>query len=234
MNQQQGTTDESEGGCGCKVERVAERYDLGQVDGVLVSKWLGESGERYSLRRLETFFNERVLEAVVTESPMTVLDGDVSHLYERLSDGSVSAGQRAETENYLKRVGVNVERVRNDFVSHQTVHTHLRDCLGETRKRASDPGSRVEKADKTVLSLQNRMRLVTEETIERLSRADIVALDSFDVYVDTTIVCGDCDRSLSFSELLDRGTCRCQVDERGGEGPTPQTARRSETASRAE
>ncbi|WP_117595705.1 MULTISPECIES: rod-determining factor RdfA [Haloprofundus] len=219
MNQQRDTADESEDGCGCKVERVAEQYELDRIDEVLVARWLGESGERYSLRRLETHFNERVLESAMAETPITVLDGDVAHLYERLSDGSVSAGQRAETENYLKRAGVNVERVRNDFVSHQTVHTHLRECLGATRDRIHDPESRVEKADKTVLSLQNRMRLVTEETIERLERADIVSIDSFDVYVDTTIVCGECDRSLSFSELLDRGNCRCQVDERGADNP---------------
>lgn len=83
------------------------------------------------------------------------------------------------------------ERVNEIFVSHQTVH-----------------------------SLQNRMRLVTEETMERPARADVVALDSFDVYVDTTIVCDTCDRSLSFPQLLDREECRCQVAKRDDESPT--------------
>lgn len=212
MNQQRGVAVESNDGCGCKVERVAERYELTRIDDALVTRWLGEGSERYSLRRLETYVNERILESAIADSTMTVLDGDVAHLYERLTDGSVSAGQRAETENYLKRAGVNVERVRNDFVSHQTVHTHLRECLGTTRERTRDPESRVEKANQTVLALQNRMRLVTEETIGRLTQADILSLDSFDVYVDTTVVCGDCDRPLPFSELLERGGCRCRTD----------------------
>lgn len=230
MNQQRGTTVEPEDGCGCKVERVAEQYELSRIDEVLVSRWLGEGSERYSLRRLETHFNERVLESAMAETPIPMLDGDVTHLHERLCDGSVSAGQRAETENYLKRAGVNVERVRNDFVSHQTIHTHLRECLGATRDRTADPESRVEKADKTVLSLQNRMRLVTEETVERLKRADIVTLDSFDVYVDTTVVCGECDRSLSFPELLDRGNCRCQTDGRSADSPSVERQRNGEKA----
>ncbi|WP_224338504.1 rod-determining factor RdfA [Haloprofundus halobius] len=217
MSQQRGVANESDSGCGCKVERVAERYELDRIDDALVTGWLGESGERYSLRRLETYLNERVLESAMAETTMTVLDGDVAHLYERLTDGSVSAGQRAETENYLKRAGINVERVRNDFVSHQTVHTHLRNCLGTTRKRTQNTESRVEKADQTVRALQNRMRLVTGGTVERLTRAGAVSIDSFDVYVETTIVCRDCDRSASFSELLERGGCRCRVDtERGG------------------
>jgi hypothetical protein len=199
--------------CDCKVGRVAAQHGLDDLDRTLVRYWRGDGAEQYSLRELETYVNQAILRAVVTASGMDPIEGEVENLYRLLVDDDVSEGARTELIRRLEREGVDVVDLRDAFVSHQTVHTHLRDCLGVTRGATDDtPETRREKVADTVFALRNRTEAVTRNSLERLQTADAIALDEFDVLVDVSVTCAVCGRVYDVDTLLADEGCPCQRD----------------------
>lgn len=199
--------------CACKVERVAVAHGLADLDDTLVSLWRGDGHEQYSLRRLETYVNCAVLGAAMREAGMDPIDGAVENVHRLLVADEVSEGARTEVTRRLERNGVDVASVRDDFVSHQTIHTHLRECLSVSRETEEPtPEARRRTVEETVFALQNRTEAVTRGSLERLRAADGVALDAFDVLVDVSVTCEACGRVYDVDTLLDRGGCDCQLD----------------------
>lgn len=193
--------------CDCKVGRIACKYDLGDVDAELASRWCGDNGEPDSLRDLQRHFNEQVLAAALHAAAVEVLDGEVENTYRLLNDGDVSAGMRTQTRARLERKGINVDQVVQDFVSHQSIHTHLRECVGAEKN--TEPADRVASTRKTVGSLESRTEKIAANNLKRLTD-DEIALDSFDVIVTTYVTCDVCGRRYEFSDLLASGGCQCQ------------------------
>lgn len=196
-----------------KVSRIIEEYDLDDLDDELVSRWTGEGDDRFSLRDLETYVNQRVLRAAMRDAGLDPLMGEVENLYDLLGDDDASEADRIEARARLEREGVDVDEVQKDFVSHQSIHTYLKQELDATYHRSDSPGERVDRARDTVLSLQNRTQAVTTGTLETLRNAEVVGLEGFDVFVDIRVACEECGRYHEFDELLDQGGCDCQLDE---------------------
>lgn len=196
----------------CKVGRTIESYGLSGMDEDLIDRWTGRTGEKYSLRDLERYFNERVLSAALWEADVDPLEGEVTNLYELLSSddsGEVQARRR------LEREGVDVERVTTDFVSHQAIHNHLRKCRNVELER--DPNDRIDKARDTVAGLRNRLIAVTENTLRRLDRSGAISLGEFSVFVNVQITCEECGKYYTVSELLDERGCTCRDDRTDAE-----------------
>ncbi|WP_435102838.1 rod-determining factor RdfA [Halarchaeum sp. P4] len=194
--------------CDCKVGRVASEYGLGAVGEELASLWRGEEGESYSLRDLQHYFNRRVLGAELRSANVEVLDGELENTYRLLTDDDVSAGMRTQAAGRLERDGVDVEAVQKDFVSHQSIHTHLRECLGA--EKDPEPADRVASTQSTVGSLEARTEKIAANNLDRLAGEE-VSLDGFDVIVTTHVTCDECGRRHEFGELLDAGGCECRV-----------------------
>lgn len=199
-----------ETGCDCKVGRVADRYDLSDADHELRTRWQGEGGEKHSLRKLETYLNRRVLEAALREAGVETLHGEVENLYDLLTGDGTSEAARVEARQRLERDGVDIEQVERDFVSHQSIHTHLRECLDVNH----DPGegATVERGSSTVYALRNRTETVTAGTLERLRDSGALDLDAFDVYVDVRVACEECGRFHDIGSLFEAGGCECQLN----------------------
>lgn len=193
-----------------KVERVIERYGLVGHGDRLVASWLGEDSEQRSTRELAAWFNREVLRAAIRDADLDVLPGDVENLHRLLTDDDVSPGDRTEAVMRLERAGVDVEDVRDDFVSHQTIYNYLTD---ERRVERSTDAPDVETARARVQRLTGRVRAVTTSTLESLIDAGAVSLGSFDVTVRVTVYCEDCGRNFSFREVVERGTCACDSPE---------------------
>jgi len=193
------------GNDGCKVGRVAERWDL-TVDDDLRDRWAAGA----SLRDLETYYNERVLRAALESVDADVIGGEAANLYRLLTDDAVSAGQRVDAEARLRRNGLDPETVTDDFVSYGTIRTHLNECLGvETARDSSlDP----DEARTTVLKLLSRAESVTERTIGRLTDQGSVTLPDPSVTISLRVACEECGDEYTFSQLLDRGGCSCRTD----------------------
>ena len=202
------------GGCQCKVGRSASRYGLDDIDDRLVDRWIGEGTD--SLRELERFFNTAVVRGAVESAGETVLDGEAENYYRLLTDDETSDGNRIEARRDLQRRGVDVEALTDSFVSHQTVHTHLRSCLDASYDRTLDPEQRAENARAYVRSLQARTERITTETLTQLRDSGVHDLAAFSVHVDLLVTCEACGRVQPVADVFERGGCVCQAS---GEQP---------------
>jgi hypothetical protein len=191
--------------CNCKVGRVIDRYDVSELHEELADRW-GED----SLRDLEQYVNQRLLRAAMQQADMEVLDGEVENFYDLLVGDDTSEGVRVEARKRLERASVDVEEVQNDFVSHQSIHTHLTECLDTDYEQNRDDDDRIDSATNTVFALQNRTAAVTDGTLSQLRDADVLALDEFDVFVDVNVTCEECGRHHEVGTLIERGGCECQ------------------------
>lgn len=208
------TGSDTEGGSyDSKVSRVARRYDLEGIDRALVDRWTREE-DRYSLRELADYFNERVVAAAMAEAGVAPLDGEVPNTLRLLTDEEVSAGQRTQARSRLEQQGVDVSQLLEDLVSYQAINRHLKERLGVDRDAGADdvdPGATLD----SILALQNRTAVVTETKLEQLRGTDQFRMGELDVYVDVSVTCSDCLRTLSVREFFEQGGCDCSRDPEG-------------------
>ncbi|RDI69659.1 rod-determining factor RdfA [Halopelagius longus] len=198
--------------CGCKVGSVADRYGLGDVSRELGVLWTTDEEDRYSLRELADHFNQRVVESAMFDAGMNPLEGEVENVYRLLTDEESSAGHRVQAENRLEFEGVSVAEVRDDFVTHQTVYRHLKNCLEAEYERETGPSSRVERDVDRIEALRNRIRVIVDETVRRLCDAGLFSITSPSAYVEIRILCEECGARYSPRELLERDRCDCPVE----------------------
>ncbi|MDS0284624.1 rod-determining factor RdfA [Haloarcula onubensis] len=193
--------------CGCKVGRTARKYALPDLDDRLRER----RADGASLRRLETVVNEAVLRAALAATDADVFR-DVAAIYRSLTDEETSAGVRTETEAWLSRVGVDPAELEGDFVSYQTVRTHLRQCLDVDTDRNSSLS--VDDAEGTIEWARSRSEGIVGRTIERLEDTDGFHSGSVDVTHVVRVSCTDCGASYPVERYLDRGGCDCDAQRR--------------------
>jgi hypothetical protein len=194
-----------------KVERVIEAYGLEGLGDELERRWTGAAGERESLRSLADRFNRAVLRRALDEVGASPLDGEVENTYRLLRGDDVSPGMRTEVRRQLERDGVDLDSVESDFVSHQAIHTYLREHRGAELEAEEE--SRIEKEARTIRRLQGRISVVTESGITRLANAGDITIGDFDVLTDVQVYCGDCGSQYEAVELIERGGCDCEASE---------------------
>ena len=199
---------ESDRSCGCKIGRVADRYELSTLDDDLVAYWTGEAAEQYSTRELATYLNQRILEAALEEAAISVKEGEVENTYRLLTDDDVSSGTQVQTRTELERDGVPIEDVESDFVSHQTVYNHLTDCLNVSLETPTDE-ERLERSAEKLGALQNRTTAVTADTVAQLKRNGILDIGEYNVTVSITVTCEECFQEYTIRDLLDERACDC-------------------------
>jgi len=188
--------------CSCKIGRNVERYDIDRLDEHLLER--REAGA--SLRRLETEVNERILQSALEPSTSEVI-GDVSTIYEQLTGDSTSAGKRTETEAWLSRAGIDSGALVKDFVSYQTVRTHLRSCLDIETDRQSTLS--IEDANGTIEWARSRSTGIVERTIERLGKTDGFQTGDIEVGHVIRVSCSDCGTTATVESFLENGGCQC-------------------------
>jgi len=169
-----------------KVERVIGVHGLDGMGETLARLWTREQ-DRYSLRELADYLNEAVLRSAMESAGMRPLDGEVENTYRLLTDGEVSSGSRRQAERVLEREGVDVEAVRRDFVSHQSVHTYLRDHRGVEQEAAESPEQRRERARDTIERLRSRTEAVTANLLEGVA-GDDGEVEDLDVVVNIRVL----------------------------------------------
>lgn len=198
-----------------KVDRLLEAYDLPDFGEKLEQRWLGEVGERQSLRDLADRFNQQLLDATLDRAGERLIEGEVENLYRLLTDPDVSTAARVEAETKLDRLGIDIDSLRRDFVSHQAVHTYLTKYRGvEPPGTTASAETALENRIETIQRLQHRLDVVTERSLESLRDAGHLSLESFDVLVRVTVYCDACDSSIDAIDLLGQGGCDCQLQDR--------------------
>lgn len=205
------STDPELGRCSCKVGRSATRYGLEELDGELVDRWVGEESD--SLRELEAYVNTELVRAALEAAGQTTIEGEASNYYRLLTDEETSEGNRTEARRRLQRQGVDTDALVDAFVSHQTIHTHLRECLNVSYDRPTDPEDRAENARQFLRGLQSRTERITTGTLEQLRAAEVVELEEFSVFVDIMVSCDACGRVMSLADVFENDGCVCQTSD---------------------
>ncbi|MGB9965634.1 rod-determining factor RdfA [Halobacterium sp. CBA1126] len=189
-----------------KVARVIEAYDLGGMGEQLEVAWTGEDGERTSLRDLADEFNRAVLDAAIRQSDGTIAETDLQSAYQTLTEDDVSSADRMRKRRELEAMGVDVDDVTADFVTHQAIHTYLTEYReAELPEESGDPEQKAEMLER----LQGRTSAVTESTIDGLVASGDLSERDYDVIVDVRVICGDCGTDYAAGELLRQGGCDC-------------------------
>jgi len=188
--------------CSCKVGRSADKYGLEALDRQLLDR----REEGASLRRLETVVNTSILRTLLRDAEMDIV-GDVSSFYEKLTDDDASAGERTEVREWLTRADIDPDELTGDFVSYQTVRTHLRECLDVETNRTSTLS--LEDAQGTIEWARSRSEGIVERTIERLDRSGEFDAGAIEIGHVMRVTCTECARSYPIDTFLQRGGCHC-------------------------
>jgi len=186
-----------------KVGRLIGRYDLSDMGGELVERWI-EREE--SLRTLETYFNERVLAAAIDQRATGPVTSPVEELYFALTDDEASPGERISAVRQLERVDLSPEELRGEFVTHQAIYNYLTEGRGVSKP--ADGGDPVRREIERIGRLKSRTEAVATDSVDRLSRTPHLEAAGFSVLVDVSVVCDRCGVRYSFEELLEEG-CSC-------------------------
>lgn len=192
-----------------KVERVIDAYDLEGLGDRLEQEWVGEGTERTSLRDLATEFNVEVLRAALLDAGESTIESDVESTYHTLTDDDVPRSDEIRKRRELERAGVDVEDVLGDFVTHQAIHTYLTKV--REAELTKDEGDRIERKKETIQRLASRTQVVTDSTLEELSRADLLEDREYETFVNVRAVCNNCGTDYTIDELISQGGCDCEV-----------------------
>jgi|AntRauTorcE11898_2_1112593.scaffolds.fasta_scaffold01313_7 hypothetical protein len=197
-----------------KVARVIRSRDLDGLGDRLEAAWTGEDGDRTSLRDLADRFNRAVLEAAIREAKGPVSEFDVESDYRTLTDESVSTADKRRKRRDLDTMGVDVDAVESDFLTHQAIYNYLTDYRDAELPDRSEGLAR-RKAE-TVERLQGRTSTVTESAIESLIASDDLSDHEYDVVVNLRVICSDCGSDYPAGELFRNGGCDCGTARHGG------------------
>lgn len=193
-----------------KVHRIINEHNLGEIGEELEHRWKGEGRSRQSLRELADFLNRRILQEMVEQSNELAVDGEIENLHRLLTGDDVSASDRARAEQKLNRAGIDVESIREDFVSHQAVHTYLTKIRGvKLDSREASSSETLESRKNSIQKLRSRLTAMTEWNIQNLQDTNRLSIGSFDVTTSVTVHCRDCNNSFDITELLDKDHCDC-------------------------
>ncbi|MFB6187259.1 MAG: rod-determining factor RdfA [Halobacteriaceae archaeon] len=193
-----------------KVGYLINQYEMKDIGQELENRWLGNGYTAQSLRDLADWFNRRLLRAKLERNGMAPLDGEVANLYRLLSSEDVTAGARVEAEATLEDNEINPNQIKEEFVSHQAIHTYLTNFRGASKDESSI--DQTKKARDTIQKLRNRFIAVTENNLEQLRSSQRITLGEFNVLFDIQIMCEDCGASYSITELFDQGGCDCESE----------------------
>lgn len=206
-------TDGGSSNCSCKIGRNIAQYKLSDLDLELTHRYR-EIGA--SLRDLADYVNQRVLAAALTAADVDVTDalyGAVSDedaltaLYEALDSDDTPAERTARVRTRLTQLGVDVEAVEADWVTHPTVRTHLRECLEIETKRTATITP--DEARDTIEWARTQCANIVDQTFTRLQHADMLSTGPLDATVTIQITCTRCGTTYRPSQLLTHRTCDC-------------------------
>lgn len=202
--------------CGCKIGRDIDTYSLSNLNQDLLYQYHDEDA---SLRDLASYVNRRILNAALTEAEEDVFDSDqelfgaldrddaIAAIYEALATDDVPAERQARVRTQLEQSGIDLDAIMDDWVTHPTVRSHLRECLDVD----TSPSSDIDLADatNTIQWARSRCEGVVKKVLQRLEANTPLGIASPEVSVSVRITCTECHESYQPSELTTMDRCAC-------------------------
>ncbi|SNR65467.1 rod-determining factor RdfA [Halorubrum vacuolatum] len=187
----------------CKIETIAEKYDLTALDDELkTAKARGDS-----LRNLETLVNQEIVKQAFRSAGSPLVPGEVENLTRLLRERDGSEATEIQVRNKCTREGVDPDELYRDFVSYQTVRTHLRDCLDIDTSRGTTLSVGSER--KNLYGIVGRTESIVQDSVERLDKAGEIDFGPVSVTANVRVTCEECARSYTLEELSTGLTCDC-------------------------
>jgi hypothetical protein len=131
------------------------------------------------------------------------LEEDVENYYNVLVESNIKTSDRRQVRRTLERDGVDLDKVQDDFVSHQTIHTYLRNHRDVSRDREKSPEERRQAVQQRIERLRGRTEAVVNESLEELARHDQLPIDDFDTIVDLRIMDTTTGETKDIEQLLE-------------------------------
>lgn len=181
---------------------MADKYELYDLNGELVTL---KTDEDASVRELQEHVNTKIVDSVIQESSTIV--ADPKSVYDVLMGDSVSPERRVRLEDSLQSAGIRVDSLTQDFVSHVTVWTHIKDHL-EIDTGREKPIS-IEEGKQLINSARSREEGQIENVLKRLDSLNNFEANDIDVTVTVRVFCNECNSSFRLEALLDNGGCDC-------------------------
>lgn len=189
-----------------KVKRVAEEYHLEGVTDELEHRWAATGEEHQSLRELADFVNKQMLESEIDRTSDFPQAQDVEHIYNVLQSDNVSPGRLQELKRNLDRRGIDIDKLTSDFVSHQAVHSYLRDYQGVEYEASEQT---IEDDLEIVQRVRGRLIAVIESIIDKNQSKEDFDASEYGVYIDIRIQCEECQRSMTLVNYFKNRGCDC-------------------------
>lgn len=195
--------------CDCKVGQTAREHCLEGIDAELIRRWHGKGIERQSLRTMTAYFNIQVFRGVLEAADADILETQIGHLYDVLTGDTATEGERVEVVNRLQAMGIDVAALQQKkFVSYQTIHNHLRDCLGISSPTQNDSETTWEADQESLRAIRGRTERIAESMVDRNLQNQVS--ESLDITVNVMARCNDCGYHKPVTTLLEEGDCDCE------------------------
>lgn len=196
---------------GNKVEQVMAKWDLTDIGSELEQRWLGDDRKEHSVRDLATYFNRQVFAEALADTGTVPLEGEIKNLYRLLTSEDVNTANKIQAEKRLSQLNIDPKRLKDDFVSHQTMYRYLKNIRGV--KKETDTISTqdmVATLRRTSTRLTSRIKTVIRQNLETLNKRDEFHIGEFDIYIDIRISCTECGTTRNLTQILERDGCDCQ------------------------
>ncbi len=189
-----------------KVARLIREYELAPLGEELERLWTRDEN-RLSLRALADRFNRELLRVEMRDARMSTLDGEAANYYRLLTDDTVNQGDQVEATRRLERAGVDVEQLRDAFVSYQAVRTYLTNYRDVQYERSD--GDRVSREAESIRQFADRTEAIVQDKILRLQQQEHVEIEAPTVSVQVRVYCSECNSRYPIDRFLNRGHCDC-------------------------
>lgn len=191
-----------------KVGRLLRQYHMEEFGDWLETAWTAEGDDRLSLRDLQDEFNKRILKNQLVEAGQPPSNVGVEYTYEVLTNAEPNSSERIRKRRELERVGIDVDDITDEFVTHQTIYNYLTDIRGADFDEASYE-DQLQRNVETLQRLQSRMKIITKNTIDRMCDADRDVDEKYKTLADVQVICRFCGNGYSAVELVEQGGCPC-------------------------
>jgi len=189
---------------GCKVCRVLAEWGLEDCERQLLAAWRGEGGDRKGYRQLARWLNVTLLSQEMETAGLPTAGDEPASKYDRLRGDDDCA---SEVATLLEREGVDVGRLRSDFVSYGVVRIHILDCLGEEYEPATRTGW---ETDAVEIARDHAATKVEEAVSALAGKGEVGVGADVTIHVGVDIECETCGVRLPLGPLV-RGEqcCSC-------------------------
>jgi hypothetical protein len=153
-----------------------------------------------------------MLRKTLEASEVSPLGGGVDEVYRLITDDEVSSGRRQEVKSQLEQNGIDIESLQGEFVSYQSIRTYLRNYRNVEPPDKTLSAKELRQSKQSIIQrLKSRLSTVTTGALRDIRRAGYLTLGGFEVTVTVRIHCSDCDTRMSVNDLLDDGSCHCDI-----------------------